>query len=147
MTNREFGLLKIGEFAEKGGVSKRSLRHYENLGILTPTRRTEGGFRLYDENHLFKLQVIKIFKELGFSLEEISEIFSNPQTSSDDSGGNQLVHSIEVLEKQLEKVNERLEDLKSKRSLIENGMKALRECRNCSRESCPDRCDNLRYFL
>lgn len=146
MSKEERDLLKIGEFAERGGVSRRSLRHYEELGILTPERRTSGRFRLYSENDLFKLEIIKVFKELGFSLEEIKKILDRPQGKPEDREAH-LNHSQDVLQNQLTGVSERLEKLKKRRELIEGGLEALEECQNCSVESCPSHCDNRRYFL
>lgn len=146
MGDQEISLLKIGEFAEKGGVSRRSLRHYEELGLLTPKKRSSGGFRLYEENDLFKLEIIKIFKELGFTLEEIKEILQSREEVK-KSKGEQLDHSQGVLKQQLSEVSKQIRELKERRELIEQGIEALEECRNCSREGCPEHCGNRRYFL
>ena len=139
-------MLKIGEFAEKGGVSKRTLRHYEEMGLLAPENRTSGGFRLYDENDLLKLEIIKTFKELGFSLEEVREIIQS-QVKIRKSRREQINHSQDVFKKQLDQVEQQIRELQERRDLIERGLEALEECRNCSRDSCPEDCGNLRYFI
>ncbi|MFB6214714.1 MAG: MerR family transcriptional regulator [Candidatus Bipolaricaulia bacterium] len=146
MGGREISLLKIGEFAKKGGVSKRSLRHYEELDLLTPEKRSSGGFRLYEENDLFKLEIVKIFKELGFTLEEIKEILQSREEAK-KSKGEQIDYSQDVLKKQLAEVGKQIRELKERRKLIEQGIEALEECRDCSREGCPEHCGNRRYFL
>lgn len=146
MGGREISLLKIGEFAEKGDVSRRSLRHYEELGLLTPEKRSSGGFRLYEENDLFKLEIIKIFKELGFTLEEIKEILQSREEAK-KSKGEQIDYSQDVLRKQLAEVGKQIRELKERRELIEQGIEALEKCRDCSRNSCPEHCGNRRYFL
>lgn len=146
MGDRDINLLKIGEFAEKGGVSRRSLRHYEELGLLTPKKRSSGGFRLYGENDLFKLEIIKIFKELGFTLEEIKEILQ-PREETAKPKQEQIDYSQDVLKKQLSEVGKQIRELKERRELIEQGLEALEECRDCSQDSCPEHCGNRRYFL
>lgn len=63
-------MLKIGEVAERAGVSLRTLRHYDAIGLLPPSGRSEGGFRLYTEGDYRRLQTIQGMKALGWSLEQ-----------------------------------------------------------------------------
>lgn len=63
--------MHIGELAEQTGLSHRTIRHYDDVGLL-PASRTEGGFRLYTEADLERLLVIRTLKPMGFSLEEIT---------------------------------------------------------------------------
>ena len=56
------------------GVSVRTLHHYDAIGLLKPTAVTEAGYRLYDDSALLRLQKILIFRELGFSLQEIGPL-------------------------------------------------------------------------
>lgn len=62
-----------GEFAQKASVSVRTLRYYDNVGLLSPTSYTEAGYRLYTETDLSRLQQILALKFLGFSLEAIRQ--------------------------------------------------------------------------
>ncbi|RKO21595.1 MerR family transcriptional regulator [Pseudarthrobacter phenanthrenivorans] len=66
--------MHIGELAERTGLSLRTIRHYDDVGLLPATARTEGGFRVYSEDDVERLMVIKQLKPLGFSLEEMAEI-------------------------------------------------------------------------
>ncbi len=66
--------MHIGELAERTGLSLRTIRHYDDVGLLPATARTHGGFRVYTENDFERLVVIKQMKPLGFSLEEMAEI-------------------------------------------------------------------------
>ena len=66
--------MQIGEIAELTGMSFRTLRHYDDIGLLTPSARSEGGFRLYTTADLEKLLVIRRMKPLGYSLEEMLEV-------------------------------------------------------------------------
>ncbi|WP_231127321.1 MerR family transcriptional regulator [Motilibacter aurantiacus] len=67
-------LMRIGEAAERVGLSIRTLRHYEEVGIVRPSARSEGGFRLYTEDDLARLALVKPMKPLGFTLEEMREL-------------------------------------------------------------------------
>jgi DNA-binding transcriptional MerR regulator len=66
--------MHIGELAERTGLSLRTIRHYDDVGLLPATSRTEGGFRVYSEDDADRLMLIKQMKPLGFSLEEMAEI-------------------------------------------------------------------------
>ncbi|MCF6742751.1 MerR family transcriptional regulator [Blastococcus sp. KM273128] len=68
------GLLQIGQVAERTGLSLRTIRWYEEEGLVVPTSRTDGGFRLYSDDDVARLEVIKRMKPLGFALEEMREL-------------------------------------------------------------------------
>jgi DNA-binding transcriptional MerR regulator len=74
-TGREaMPVVHIGEVAARTGLSLRSLRHWEEVGLLRPSGRTEGGFRLYTEADIEKILVIRRMKPLGFTLEEMGAV-------------------------------------------------------------------------
>ncbi|QYJ03396.1 MerR family transcriptional regulator [Nocardioides panacisoli] len=62
--------MQIGEVADRTGLSLRTIRYYEEVGLLAPTARTTGGFRLYADADVTRLELIKRMKPLDFSLEE-----------------------------------------------------------------------------
>ncbi|MDO8152074.1 MULTISPECIES: MerR family transcriptional regulator [Isoptericola] len=64
----------IGAVAERTGLSLRTLRHYDEVGLLRPSARSEGGFRLYTDADVERLLLIRRMKPLGFSLEEMSDL-------------------------------------------------------------------------
>ncbi len=66
--------MRIGDIAQRTGLSLRTLRHYDDIGLLRPSGRSEGGFRLYAQDDLDKLLVIRRMKPLGFSLEEMHDV-------------------------------------------------------------------------
>jgi DNA-binding transcriptional MerR regulator len=68
------GLLQIGQVADRTGLSLRTIRFYEEHGLVRPTSRTDGGFRLYSEDDVARLEVIMRMKPLGFRLEEMQEL-------------------------------------------------------------------------
>lgn len=77
-------VMHIGEVATRTELSLRSLRHWEEVGLLTPSGRTDGGFRLYTEADVDKIMVIRRMKPLGFSLDQMKAAMSDIETLSDD---------------------------------------------------------------
>ncbi len=69
----------VGEVAKLAHVSVRTLHHYDELGILKPSGRTESGYRLYSESDLELLQQVLLYKEIGLSLEEIRSLVADPK--------------------------------------------------------------------
>jgi DNA-binding transcriptional MerR regulator len=68
--------LRIGELATATGLTVRALRHYDQIGLLRPKTRTEGGYRLYGEAEVQRLQQIRSLQSLGFSLEQIGAMLA-----------------------------------------------------------------------
>src|SRR6202046_4168345 len=68
----------VGEVARLARVSVRALHHYDEIGLLVPSGRTESGYRLYTEPDLERLQQVLFFRELGFALEDVSRILRDP---------------------------------------------------------------------
>jgi MerR family copper efflux transcriptional regulator len=68
--------MHIGELAERAEMSLRTIRHYDEVGLLVPSGRTAGGFRVYTDGDLERLLVIRRMKPLGFSLEEMGDLLS-----------------------------------------------------------------------
>jgi MerR family transcriptional regulator, copper efflux regulator len=70
------GLLQIGQVADRTGLSLRTIRFYEENGLVRPTARSDGGFRLYSAQDVDRLELIKRMKPLGFSLEEMHDLLT-----------------------------------------------------------------------
>lgn len=66
--------MHIGAVAERTGLSLRSLRHWDEVGLVRPSGRTEGGFRLYTEPDVERILLVRRMKPLGFSLEEMGRL-------------------------------------------------------------------------
>ncbi len=99
--------MKIKEVAKLSGVSVRTLHHYDDIGLLSPLKSRESGYRLYTDEDLSTLQQILFFRALDFPLKEIKEIMSN-------SHYNQL-EALEMQKKLLlnkrEKINDMIETI------------------------------------
>lgn len=68
----------VREVAELAGVTVRTLHHYDEIGLLNPTGRSEAGYRLYSHEDLVRLQEIVAWRQLGFSLREVQELVDHP---------------------------------------------------------------------
>ncbi len=68
--------MQIGEVASRIGLSLRTIRYYEEVGLVAPSARSAGGFRLYTEGDVARLSLIKRMKPLGFTLEEMRDLLS-----------------------------------------------------------------------
>lgn len=66
--------MQIGEVAEQTSLSLRTIRYYEEMGLVTPSARTTGGFRLYTESDVARLRLIRRMKPLEFTLEEMRDV-------------------------------------------------------------------------
>jgi DNA-binding transcriptional MerR regulator len=67
-------LMRIGELAERTGLSLPTLRHYDETGLLSPSARTVGKFRMYSEADYEKLMVIRRMKPLGFTVDQMRQV-------------------------------------------------------------------------
>lgn len=66
--------MQIGEVAARTELSLRTIRHYEESGLVVPSARSRGGFRLYTEADVARLMVIRRMKPLGFTLDEMRDL-------------------------------------------------------------------------
>ncbi|MFG3258624.1 MerR family transcriptional regulator [Streptomyces sp. NPDC048172] len=76
--------MQIGEVAARTELSLRTIRHYEETGLVRPSARSQGGFRLYTESDVARLMVIRRMKPLGFTLDEMRDLLE--ATDRLDSG-------------------------------------------------------------
>ncbi len=68
----------VGEVASVAKVTVRTLHHYDRIGLVRPSGRTEAGYRLYDVADLERLQLVRFYRELGFGLDEIGDLLDAP---------------------------------------------------------------------
>lgn len=86
--------MHIGELADRTGLSLRTIRHYDEVGLLKPSGRTDGGFRLYTAVDLDRLILIRRMKPLGFSLEEMMALLRTIDTlDAGDASGRDAVRA------------------------------------------------------
>ncbi len=89
---------RIGEVAERTGLTRRTLRHYDELGLLVPSSRSWGDYRLYDEADLLRLLQIQNLKALGLSLAEIATALDDPDLDASATLRSHLAHVEDRIE-------------------------------------------------
>jgi DNA-binding transcriptional MerR regulator len=72
----------VGHVSDLAGVTIRTLHHYDEIGLLSPSGRSAAGYRIYEEVDLERLRQILFYRELGFTLEEIATIVDDPRTDA-----------------------------------------------------------------
>ncbi|MDO5743710.1 MAG: MerR family transcriptional regulator [Micrococcaceae bacterium] len=77
--------MHIGDLAEATGLSQRTIRHYDEVGLLPASTRSDGGFRIYTESDLQRMLVIRSMKPLGFTLEEMGELLEAVDALAQDT--------------------------------------------------------------
>lgn len=101
------GRMRIGQLADRAGVTPRTIRYYESLGLLGPNSREGAGFRYYTEAELSRLQKINELKELGFTLEEIANVA--PLYFDDVTViGSKPTKILEILDRHLQETNHKI---------------------------------------
>lgn len=129
--------MRIGQVAEKIGVSTKAIRFYEDAGILPAADRADNGYRVYQQPTVDRLRFIKEAQSAGLTLSEIASILQLR-----DRGESSCRHSIEMLEGHLFEVDRQLEELNRTRSRlleITNRAKAL-DPADCDD---PNRCQTI----
>ncbi|MFE7962771.1 MerR family transcriptional regulator [Streptomyces cellulosae] len=123
MTDRQ---MQIGEVAERTGLSLRTIRHYEEVGLAVPSARSKGGFRLYTEADVERLVVIRRMKPLDFSLEETRELLDliDSLKAAGEAGGD-TERLRERLDSYRQVVDARCETLRARLEMAEDFAAAL----------------------
>jgi MerR family transcriptional regulator, repressor of the yfmOP operon len=131
VSTRQGADLQIGEVAERTGVTQRTLRFYEERGLLKPPSRMEGGFRLYSEEDVQRVEQIKgLQRLLGLSLAEIKEMVEADEAlkaikaeyrreAEADQKIEQIRQAREITEKQYTIVHQKLEQLQTMSDQLE----------------------------
>lgn len=104
-------VMHIGEVAARTELSLRSLRHWDEVGLLQPSARTEGGFRLYTELDVEKILVIRRMKPLGFTLDQMSAAMRDLETLQDPDAADRHREARARLDALLEDAQGRREKL------------------------------------
>ncbi|SES32465.1 DNA-binding transcriptional regulator, MerR family [Pedococcus cremeus] len=79
MTETTGVTLTVGQVAERFGVTVRTLHHYDEIGLLSPSERSNAGYRLYTEEDLTRLQHVVVYRRLGFALEDVAMLLEHPE--------------------------------------------------------------------
>ena len=121
--------MTIGKAARDSGVSAKMIRHYESLGLLRQPKRTDSGYRIYDDTDVHTLRFVRRARDLGFSIREIKDLLSlwrNRQRSSAD------VRTI--AQRHIADLESKIVELQQMRQTLEQ---LVRHCHGDHRPACP----------
>lgn len=108
-------LTPIGRVAEAVGLSLRTIRYYEEIGLVTPSGRTAGGFRLYNADDVDRLLLIKRMKPLGYPLDEMARLLRLVEAlDRPENGDVSAEEALDQLRSYADAVAERIKDLRTK---------------------------------
>ena len=113
-TNAPF--ISIGEIAQKLDMSQRTIRYYEEIGLLNSIKRIEGGRRVYTDMDLRRLKLIKRLKIMGMTLSEMQEL--EAMWTIEKSNDKVLRRLLELMGNQLRRLDDRIADLNILRNEI-----------------------------
>ena len=131
--------LQIGEVAEQLGLTPRTLRYYEEIGLLEPPSRMEGGFRLYSAADIVRLEnIVQLKRLLGFSLAEIKQVVEameslkllrqeSKQASDLETKRDTLQKALIILEQQVDVLDGRLRQVAEMRDRFNERSLRVRE--------------------
>lgn len=101
----------IGELSQRTGVPARTIRYYEDIGLLSPASRGENRYRLYDQKDAERLRFIKSARALDFSLQEIAQILAARDRHEPPCG-----HVMDLIQNHIDEVERRIQELETLRS-------------------------------
>lgn len=117
--------MRIGELAQKAGVTPRTIRYYETLGLLKPNQRQGTGFRYYTDIELARLHKIDCLKALGLTLEEIASIIDLFFQDSTGVLGKQKL--LDILQAHLKETDEKIASLAQFRSDLQANITRIQQ--------------------
>src|SRR6266702_4635265 len=118
--------LRIGHVAKRTGLTVDAIRFYEKAGLLPRPARTEGGYRLYQDREVADLEFIQKAQQLGFSLNEIRELFSIQRHPHEVCG-----HVRDLIAQKLDVVRAKIAELQTLETDLAG---ALQQCRTALRQ-------------
>ena len=129
MTTQD-GLLKIGDFARLAATNLRTLRYYEEIGLLRPAARSPGGFRYYRRGDLDRLAMVASLQRLGLELAQIRELMD---TGAEGRPRAEFIARVrKALDAQAALIDERMAALANQRRGLDLALAKLDECTVCS---------------
>lgn len=107
--------LTIGQLSQQTGVSRKAIRLYEETGVVVPeVKRSNGNYRVYNDNHVFCINCIKQFQSLGISLEEMKQLLVIFEKNAKDVEP----HLQHLLREKLVRIDEHIEELQKLRQHV-----------------------------
>jgi DNA-binding transcriptional MerR regulator len=128
------GLLKIGDFARLAGTNLRTLRYYEEIGLLAPAARSQGRFRYYRQTDLNRLYMIRDLQDVGLHLDRIRDLM---QPGTDGETREQFLARVRgALRDQDQLLQQKIGALEELRRRIAQALDKVHECERCRHMPC-----------
>jgi len=122
-------LIKIGDFAKMAGTNLRTLRYYEEIGLLHPAARSSGGFRYYRFEDLDRLRMVGALQRLGLELVRIRELMD---TRANGHPHGEFVERVRTaLARQTELIDQRIREIQEQRGDLAAALEKLEDCAGC----------------
>jgi len=129
--------MKIGDVAQQTGLSTKTIRYYEDLGVLPDPERSSNGYRSYDDGVVDRIGFIRDAQAAGLSLTEIQLILDLR-----DTGESTCAHTLELLESHLADVETQLSELERTKNRIQGMITAARRLDPATCDD-PNRCQTI----
>lgn len=131
----EKDLIKIGDFAAMAGTNLRTLRYYEEIGLLRPASRSTGGFRFYRPEDLNRLRMVASLQRLGLELAQIRTLMDS---RADGLPRKELLARVRrALDEQRALIAERIAALETQRGGLDEALAKLDSCEACTHSPAP----------
>ena len=130
--------MRIGDLAKRAGTTMRTIRYYEERGLIEPARRTKGGFRLYHEEEVRRLRLIRSLQVLDMPLAQVKAFFDQRPRGR---AAAEIAPALQgVLQDQLRDMERRIAEYRAMQNSVRETIDILNSCRLCSHEPGPDVC-------
>lgn len=130
--------MTTGDLARACETTVRTVRFYEEAGVLCPEMRSDGGHRLFGEEELQKLQLVMDLREAGLSLNDIKALFElKHKCSSPEEASRRM---CEVLQGQIEEMQRKIATLRRLREELASTVAIIEECLSCGSREFPKQC-------
>jgi MerR family copper efflux transcriptional regulator len=121
--------MNIGEASKQSGLPPKTIRYYEDRGLIAPPARAENGYRDYNDTDVHKLRFLRHSRGLGFSVDECSQLLSLYEDK-----GRQSADVKVIAQKHLTEIDEKIRELQELRSTLHH---LVNTCQGDGRPDCP----------
>lgn len=121
--------MNIGQASKASGISEKMIRYYESIGLISPVRRTESGYRVFSEQEIHALRFISRARDLGFSVEQMGNLLALWQDRHRASADVKAVAQAHI-----EELDGKIKKLQGMRRTLEH---LVKHCHGDERPECP----------
>ena len=132
---RDDGMQQIGHVAGRLGLSLRTVRYYEEVGLVVPSGRTEGGFRLYTEDDIQRLALVRQLKPLDFTLDELRTLLELRDRLAEEDNPDVRATLADRLDAYAHMAAERCDQLRAQLAQVEAVTTTLRRDAQSARQA------------